>query len=201
METGVVGFRLPRPAIASIGPRIFLRGNVIFSPSLKPSRKPLQLGHGFFSVETKVAREQAASSSPASIGPRIFLRGNSYGASRQSLNGLASIGPRIFLRGNPGRDRRSGGDEKSFNWATDFSPWKLGVVDRRLSGYGALQLGHGFFSVETAGFGFGCALAICRFNWATDFSPWKHLINCAASPTSSSLQLGHGFFSVETGRR
>ncbi len=110
----------------------------------------LQLGHGFFSVETRNSALIAHIAGRASIGPRIFLRGN-------------KIAPTTI--------NASGG---CFNWATDFSPWKqirwsadrariqsasIGPriflrgnalrLERPELAHHVLQLGHGFFSVET----------------------------------------------------
>jgi hypothetical protein len=40
---------------------------------------------------------------------------------------------------------------RSFNWATDFSPWKAAMsLANSVAFQGSLQLGHGFFSVERA---------------------------------------------------
>ncbi len=111
---------------ASIGPRIFLRGNSK-SDKIFPVNPPgLQLGHGFFSVETSATEAPLPGPGGASIGPRIFLRGN---------------GPRL-IRVSPTSSR--------FNWATDFSPWKPDIADEESRSVRELQLGHGFFSVETS---------------------------------------------------
>ncbi len=189
-------FRLTK---ASIGPRIFLRGNKYLRWKADLTGIELQLGHGFFSVETPIAQCRAAQTHSASIGPRIFLRGNR--ATR------------------PGADI----DLLRFNWATDFSPWKRVFICVLLFNIRKLQLGHGFFSVETSlqrhiprlGPGAsigpriflrGNASVVIRpfataasFNWATDFSPWKRAIPLGIQPDAlPRLQLGHGFFSVET---
>jgi len=60
-----------------------------------------------------------------------------------------------------------------FNWATEFSPWKLARSERAMT----RQI---------------------RFNWATEFSPWKLIKNYAVGSAAFVLQLGHGIFSVET---
>ncbi len=222
METPRGHFRLTKFREASIGPRIFLRGNQIFndmdqiaiaalqlghgffsvetasynyhtiddawlqlghgffsvetvcSRSALSSSSTLQLGHGFFSVETNSVPVATASASAASIGPRIFLRGNRSRRRPWRSIASASIGPRIFLRGNRQRYRL----------------YSLAAL--------LLQLGHGFFSVETClQTNFVCR--VCkRFNWATDFSPWKPSTGVVVTAYLGGLQLGHGFFSVET---
>ncbi len=135
---------------ASIGPRIFLRGNRRLRFWLRLGDLPLQLGHGFFSVETSHQLRGIAYIVLASIGPRIFLRGNRPEVTAMRFQFPASIGPRIFLRGN------------------------LPLMRDRDAGDSPLQLGHGFFSVETGWTRIIFSGFIRRFNWATDFSPWKH---------------------------
>src|SRR5687767_3590262 len=141
----------------------------------KTSGLQLQLGHGFFSVESETAPERLAWSVYASIGPRILLRGKRFDGGRVQRSGFC------------------------FNWATDSSPWK--ALTTKLDAHvkeTELQLGHGFFSVESrqvicwitsmpnASIGPRILLrgkqSYCNdhadcwaasFNWATDSSPWK----------------------------
>ncbi len=162
---------------ASIGPRIFLRGNSLMTLFTCVPSQRLQLGHGFFSVETIISHPTILENRTASIGPRIFLRGNRGNRAhrvrrRNGFNWATDFSPwkRSFLV------TRKNSGVVSFNWATDFSPWKLTYPAEVHGCQLALQLGHGFFSVETREGAGRC-------------------------PVISSLQLGHGFFSVETGVR
>jgi len=85
---------------ASIGPRIFLRGNVLPSCVDGGRRIVLQLGHGFFSVEMTDDAAAANQCSSLQLGHGFFSVEISDDAS-------------ATLAGAEG-----------FNWATDFSPWK-----------------------------------------------------------------------------
>ena len=187
---------------ASIGPRIFLRGNTSNTRHASRSNLPsfnwatdfspwklqrasqilrrvisLQLGHGFFSVETCVDPDRSrVESSTLQLGHGFFS----------------------VETGAPDRDQSP---TNSFNWATDFSPWKLAAchlhADRTRFNW-ATDFSPWKLPRRSV-------LQACRlsFNWATDFSPWKLPSTAAHAPTLRPLQLGHGFFSVETaiGRR
>ena len=133
----------------------------------------LQLGHGIFSVETCSPPVGCSRLYELQLGHGIFSVETVFHGVVLSPLGFASIGPRNFLRGNGLTLINTHGQPIRFNWATEFSPWKL--LNAELSGLGTQS-----------------------FNWATEFSPWKRLISGAAYDPVNQLQLGHGIFSVET---
>ncbi len=137
-----------RPA-ASMGPRLFRRGNyiqAIFSDLVisgfngatsfqtwkwpgyhkaAPSHNMLQWGHVFSDVE-------------------ITSRGDTYPPDRPA----ASMGPRLFRRGNYIQAIFSDLVISGFNGATSFQTWKWPGYHKAAPSHNMLQWGHVFSDVE-----------------------------------------------------
>ena len=92
--------RLLNPSTASMGPRLFRRGNL----------RGFLLGTVFPKV--------------ASMGPRLFRRGNNLTGADLSWADLASMGPRLFRRGNIDWAGTPDPGTRGFNGATSFQTWK-----------------------------------------------------------------------------
>ena len=92
---------------ASMGPRLFSRGNLQARANLVFSKLQLQWGRGFSAAETGERQLRRRTEWPdASMGPRLFSRGNHPLCWAYSLTQcIASMGPRLFSRGNGGRGR------------------------------------------------------------------------------------------------
>jgi len=61
---------------ASMGPRLFRRGNTFHLPGNRNEERELQWGHVFSDVEIRSAEARTSSPDAASMGPRLFRRGN-----------------------------------------------------------------------------------------------------------------------------
>ena len=109
---------------ASMGPRVFTRGNPVLRKAFWPSWfsfngatrlhawKPrlatfasraassLQWGHASSRVETARTRATPEENKMASMGPRVFTRGNRKMHIPDVRSPEASMGPRVFTRGN-----------------------------------------------------------------------------------------------------
>ncbi len=211
---------------ASIGPRIFLRGNRRGGKTHRHPARAASIGPRIFLRGNRHPDSPQFIRGPASIGPRIFLRGNpEIRFPPSSRRDEASIGPRIFLRGNlrilgSSSEEQSllqlghgffsvetrpvlqaGGERMSFNWATDFSPWKPLPAATINDGCSWLQLGHGFFSVETVQPGQALTSIYSASIGPRIFLRGNVNCRCTIVPIVEELQLGHGFFSVETSLR
>jgi len=145
--------RMPPPlaagAFASMGPRVFTRGNQRRTFHGKHDERPLQWGHASSRVETEVL-SRLQSGKGASMGPRVFTRGNPNTGELAVNNADASMGPRVFTRGNKERDRSTRGESRRFNGATRLHAWKPGLAVARASGFARLQWGHASSRVETS---------------------------------------------------
>ncbi len=75
VETRVYGRRTPCTDRASMGPRLFRRGNCMYV-HVPEARILLQWGHVFSDVETPACFSFSMSPTEASMGPRLFRRGN-----------------------------------------------------------------------------------------------------------------------------
>jgi len=108
---------------ASMGPRLFRRGNVIKN-SLSYLQSQLQWGHVFSDVETLIRTARQIDWYKASMGPRLFRRGNECFIcyrfrSVSRFNGATSFQTWKRKGGNPKRRQ-----EQGFNGATSFQTWK-----------------------------------------------------------------------------
>ena len=161
-----------RTRTASMGPPIFIGGNILHFVAFPTSHNPLQWGHRFSSVEICVGDELYISDAMLQWGHRF----SSVEISAGRWTRRASL---------------------CFNGATDFHRWKY--CQARLTFYdpSVLQWGHRFSSVEIChrGRGLPCAgqasmgppifiggnpttcavwsLGLSSFNGATDFHRWK----------------------------
>ena len=161
---------------ASMGPRLFSRGNVARKYLHWSEQSLLQWGHGFSAVEMVDHVLHDPAGLEASMGPRLFSRGNRPLQSQRrygkcGFNGatafqpwkldeedftwqtllLASMGPRLFSRGNGHNDTTSATAGNGFNGATAFQPWKCHEAAGDGCGEESLQWGHGFSAVEIHG--------------------------------------------------
>jgi hypothetical protein len=109
---------------ASMGPRVFTRGNKLRSKRAR-TRHSLQWGHASSRVET-IAR-----------------------ALRSSAICGASMGPRVFTRGNAVTAKAEGVTDQCFNGATRLHAWKRAHWIAHLKKLKGLQWGHASSRVET----------------------------------------------------
>ena len=111
--------------IASMGPRLFSRGNRIISGWPTCCGSSASMGPRLFSRGNRPIRTRCADHcAAASMGPRLFSRGNWAAAGFPLRSQVASMGPRLFSRGN-GHRRDSHGDRRQgFNGAAAFQPRK-----------------------------------------------------------------------------
>ena len=84
---------------ASMGPRLFRRGNRVICAGNPPTDE-LQWGHVFSDVEIVAAWCFGVRNGRASMGPRLFRRGNMVLFFGRGDEETASMGPRLFRRGN-----------------------------------------------------------------------------------------------------
>jgi len=131
---------------ASMGPRLFSRGNINEARILAQARAAkLQWGHDFSAVEIRpgshrrlhsrrgfngattfqpwklVWSRQLDHRKNASMGPRLFSRGNRVQARRCWVFWRASMGPRLFSRGNNVWDWEAVVTLAKLQWGHDFS--------------------------------------------------------------------------------
>ena len=94
-------FHLSPFAHASMGPRLFRRGNRRSARS--PPSSPRSF-NGATSFQTWKFQKRFSCTGHllASMGPRLFRRGNFYLAWNPDVGTVASMGPRLFRRGNNG---------------------------------------------------------------------------------------------------
>jgi len=135
--------------VASMGPRLFSRGN-----DLK-----YQTDDGLtrcFNGATTFQPWKFYSAPVCPMCQELLQWGHDFSAveilfcpSLPDVPGAASMGPRLFSRGNVMNQKKHLRNEYSFNGATTFQPWKSSRGHRRIR---ALKRG---------------------FNGATTFQPWK----------------------------
>ena len=90
----------PLEGQASMGPRLFRRGNKEWERKIT-DQDGLQWGHVFSDVEISRSGASTARLMWASMGPRLFRRGNRVARVPGWVAGdEASMGPRLFRRGN-----------------------------------------------------------------------------------------------------
>ena len=119
---GTSGFwRLPT---ASMGPRLFRRGNGLVSCPGNMTMAQLQWGHVFSDVEIGVVVWIVSDATVASMGPRLFRRGNLSAPYACLSQWTASMGPRLFRRGNGVWVGFPFLPLCCFNGATSFQTWK-----------------------------------------------------------------------------
>ena len=94
------GLYLPR--VASMGPRLFRRGNHGLGANWDYKKEGFNGATPFQTWKQRVGflnRDRTE----ASMGPRLFRRGNAYCANVHEAFYIASMGPRLFRRGNRSR--------------------------------------------------------------------------------------------------
>src|SRR6185369_5346090 len=99
VETDHPANRVVAVLLASMGPRVFTRGNVRSS-------------------------HRVAEHPTASMGPRVFTRGNRHQLIKELPDILASMGPRVFTRGNVLEAGHGHPGFPGFNGATRLHAWK-----------------------------------------------------------------------------
>ena len=136
-----------RERSASMGPRFFNRGNQLATSSTLDGNG-LQWGRGFSTAEIAVIDSGPRGQAPASMGPRFFNRGNGSTATVARPSRVpASMGPRLFNRGNSLDDLHGSGSTKSFNGAAAFQPRKFSTHPEPAR-KSRLQWGRGFSTAE-----------------------------------------------------
>ena len=168
---GTSGFwRLPT---ASMGPRLFRRGNDLSPEAIRQFDEALQWGHVFSDVEITARASDLARRSPlqwghvfsdveiadwgmteadalqASMGPRLFRRGNPEGHHHRLRLLDASMGPRLFRRGNHNAVIPARPFFGLLQWGHVFSDVEISYgAYRRRGTRMMLQWGHVFSDVE-----------------------------------------------------
>ena len=187
------------PIAASMGPRLFSRGN--------------QVGRG---TDRAIERR-------ASMGPRLFSRGNARRPPwpHCGLYG-ASMGPRLFSRGNEVAGGAHGWHAASFNGAAALQPRKcsqlvgdptapaVASMGPRLFSRGNCRamaqaylaarpasMGPRLFSRGNAGGCSGSSPSSGSFNGAAALQPRKWRASTAMRPSATSLQWGRGSSAAE----
>ncbi len=187
------------PSRASMGPRLFSRGNLWDSINAKHPWDTLQWGHGFSAVEIPAFLPIVYAATLASMGPRLFSRGNHRLSLSSTLPGVsASMGPRLFSRGNDVPFSRAAGAAVLLQWGHGFSAVEISQTIRTGLKVAVASMGPRLFSrgniqdeekVDNVPPGFNGATAFQpwksariengsdhhtrRFNGATAFQPWK----------------------------
>jgi len=110
---------------ASMGPRLFRRGNCIVVPHSDQDILLASMGPRLFRRGNEGRKLTPERRSNASMGPRLFRRGNQHFLETFVNYFSASMGPRLFRRGNGRRSRPTRRRSKGFNGATSFQTWKL----------------------------------------------------------------------------
>jgi len=209
-------------AMASMGPRLFSRGNAAHCAKEARAIIWLQWGHDFSAVEIMGLDSPKAITDRASMGPRLFSRGN---ASRwpqgqmisrslqwghdfsavemaRKRDGLtpsdsASMGPRLFSRGNSALSLLLRSQYPCFNGATTFQPWKCCLWDGQTLEKHQLQWGHDFSAVEMTDSEWS-ETRLVALQWGHDFSAVEIAYDAAKSAApAGALQWGHDFSAVE----
>ena len=185
---------------ASMGPRVFTRGNGVYQWPRGGRVDALQWGLGFLPEEITTGSTLKAIVWGASMGPRVFTRGNGgLGWVRCCLPSGASMGPRVFTRGNQ-LPRISSSDLASasmgprvftrgnfivhtivqlstpcFNGASGFYPRKFAWTQRLEIQRLRLQWGLGFLPEEISAAHRPSGGSKTGFNGASGFYPRKSL--------------------------
>jgi len=149
VETTIMSRHCERRSLASMGPRLFRRGNAdhivqVFCqplgfngatsfqtwkreilPASDSAEDKLQWGHVFSDVETALLPAAAISPIAASMGPRLFRRGNARSFKKDSCSFGELQWGHVFsdVETNVGHGAEYNGDS-SFNGATSFQTWK-----------------------------------------------------------------------------
>ena len=182
-------------AKASMGPRLFSRGNGL-AASAKRSSTALQWGHGFSAVEIPWHPSVASIKVVASMGPRLFSRGN-----LQALRACAILIELQWGHGFSAVEISAGGagfcaGRSGLQWGHGFSAVEISIaagqkgrddhasMGPRLFSRGNGEDPHTSFGIRTASMGprlFSRGNRITEsihwrprsFNGATAFQPWK----------------------------
>ena len=164
---------------ASMGPRLFSRGNSILVQILwKVGIIELQWGHDFSAVEMGcITRWGSNERDTASMGPRLFSRGNvarvryrEYPLTGQLQWGhdFSAVEIQIPVKGSP--------MISELQWGHDFSAVEIVVVfPSYFKSIRLASMGPRLFSRGNARCRKNPYPTIYRFNGATTFQPWKWL--------------------------
>ena len=133
---------------ASMGPRLFSRGNRRSTPAHRTRARQLQWGHDFSAVE--ITHTGAPAVSPISLqwghdfsAVEIKIIDCLLPTTFSSFNGATTFQPWKFPKSFSGDFRY-----KCFNGATTFQPWKWKGLVGHIGQVIALQWGHDFSAVE-----------------------------------------------------
>ena len=110
--------------IASMGPRLFRRGNRIYVSTSRRGRISLQWGHVFSDVEMTNYASPVNNGMTLQWG-HVFSDVEMFVVPPENQGQtVASMGPRLFRRGNTPACLRSARSGSCFNGATSFQTWK-----------------------------------------------------------------------------
>jgi len=158
--------------VASMGPRLFRRGNCRIST---PGIGRLDSFNGATPFQTwkflVISGHFAALF--ASMGPRLFRRGNHRRKRQLSSLTAASMGPRLFRRGNAVEGAVKPSMRALLQWGHAFSDVEMISWGAFGSIFTELQWGHAFSDVEIWRSGSACGSGAACFNGATPFQTWK----------------------------
>ncbi len=116
-------FSTPPNGRASMGPRLFRRGN-LGRNTISCMQTVASMGPRLFRRGNNVMDWVKDTANEASMGPRLFRRGNDMQELKLTKIHNASMGPRLFRRGNCRGNNRKKKPRRCFNGATSFQTWK-----------------------------------------------------------------------------
>ena len=149
--------------LASMGPRLFRRGNFVLRPKFLPDRLA-SMGPRLFRRGNITYMTIHTPQRIASMGPRLFRRGNIF-VPFNLFTTIASMGPRLFRRGNFIYNGSSECCEATGHVFSDVETLGRGRQPRALK-YGATSFRRGnSWRVWRMLYG--------RFTGATSFQTWK----------------------------
>jgi len=141
---------LGRNQRASMGPRLFRRGNFTIRVTRAICQARLQWGHAFSGVETDDADLVPARDRGASMGPRLFRRGNMKPRwMRMAARSISFNGATPFQAWKPAARSRGGCNAAQLQWGHAFSGVETRRAINHLPTMTVLQWGHAFSGVET----------------------------------------------------
>ncbi len=159
-----------RRLVASMGPRLFSRGNMLHAAA-DLRRRRLQWGRDSSVAEISRIGSRYTAMQAASMGPRLFSRGNWDAVDHKQRTTTASMGPRLFSRGNSESTWPESRRRYRLQWGRDSS-----VAEMRICGAVAWIGRWGFNGAATLQSRKCSAerLTVCydrgRFNGAATFS-------------------------------
>ncbi len=158
---------------ASMGPRLFSRGNQIIS------QQTLSHGSGFNGAAAFQPRKSTYGlvccrrSLSASMGPRLFSRGNQREPAQNTSPRTASMGPRLFSRGNGSSDGGSARSAIMLQWGRGFSAAEISSSFSEYIPVDMASMGPRLFSRGNGRQNKSHVNDTRRFNGAAAFQPRK----------------------------